>query len=432
MPPQYRYHGSRLVYLVSVTLFVAAATIAVLIATGFSLNVTTHTLTKSGLLVLNSTPKDAAIIINGQQRKEFTSARLKLQPGRYDVVVKKSGTIPWQKSVNIEPGNASLEEDILLFTEHPNPIPLAATDVIGQALSSDEHDLAFLVREGNEVALWHTGVSTKPSPRKLLSLPAPYASYTALAFRPGSNRILVSSAGETTIVTTAGEVLSRVPIGGDVRFASGLNDNLLFIQNQELRLLARSTGTQTILESSVTVWTVNDESVYAQLADQSVVRRDLREGNTSNRKVVGAPVPIVAFLSSASGNVLYAKGADRSLSVLTDNGFTEIADNVDQVAVELGGTLVAYTSDRELRVWKRSTKQNTLVTRFSDPPDQLAVFPDSTYIAYANDSNFHAIAFDGSNDQQLGPAGAVVLAGNFQVFTDPAKRSLSLIPLVQR
>src|SRR3954470_17411882 len=114
-----RYRARLLFYFVSVTVFATAAAVAVLVASGYTVSLAGRTVSRTGLVVLNSTPSNAYITVNNKLQQQRTNARVKLSAGSYHIKVDRPGVIPWEKDVRVEAGQAQLEENILLFSTEP-------------------------------------------------------------------------------------------------------------------------------------------------------------------------------------------------------------------------------------------------------------------------------------------------------------------------
>lgn len=127
------------------TIFVVSfvGTFAILYARGYRLGVKENNLEISprGLLVANSDPNGAQVIVNGEL-KTATNATLSLSPGEYTVIVKKEGFIPWQKQITIRQEEVT-QIDVFLIQSAPSLTPLTFTGVFNPQPTVDLAKIAY-------------------------------------------------------------------------------------------------------------------------------------------------------------------------------------------------------------------------------------------------------------------------------------------------
>lgn len=432
MRAPHRYFGSRIVYFLSISFFATAAAVALLLATGYTIDWRQATLTKTGLLVLDSTPRGATVSINGKDSGKRTGTRLKLTPNSYKVAVAKPGSLPWEKDVLVEEGRAVIEDEIVLFADPPPSRELSAVGVVGRAMAPNNRQLAYLSRDQSELKLWLTNLSNDQPPTKLATLPEAYANPSSLTFSNDSTRLAISTASETTVLTAGAERLAQLPVGGNILFSPGQNDSLITESPGQVQTLTLATNTRLPLESNVLTWTMSHDALYLTLADGVLVRRDLRVGS---RKTFNAAEPLTELRATPAADALFGRSASGALYTIDDNQIVVVAQTVERYALSQNGDGVAYTDQRELKTWERREKQTTLVTRFTDSPGDLALLPNTTYLLFTKAGALHAIAGDGSNDHVLAPAGAppILLPSNDSaVVLDGATGRLSLLTIVAK
>ncbi len=406
MPSKPSYRARWVSYVLPITLFLGMAVVVLLLVRGYSFDLADG-LRKTGLIVLDSNPKNAYITINDRVERERTRATLKLSPGEYDVKVDLPGVHPWRKRIRLEPGRAELEEHILLFRREPARAALTPSAPAAQALSSDGTGLGFLTADPGGATLSAARIKPGgPEPAKILAaLPAPYASPRSLAWSADGSRLVVSAGDETRIVDLDGGRAVALPVGGRAVAAPGRSDAAI-VEPEPGRLVRVANGASEPYENDVTAWTAAGDAVYVARTDGSLVRR----GSGNDRRVVTRK-PALVDLAAAAENTeeIFGRNADKTLYRITDKDPEQLATDVDRYAVSRDGDQVVYLKERELRLWNRLEETDRLLTRFTEPPEQLAVVPGGYYVLYGRGGQFHAIAADGTNDVTL--ATGVDLAG---------------------
>lgn len=95
--------------------------VAIRVAQGYRFS-RTEIVTETGLLVANSVPTGARILINGELRAA-TDDTISLDPGEYDIEISKDGYSPWRKRLRLEKQLVT-QANALLFPTAPSLSPL--------------------------------------------------------------------------------------------------------------------------------------------------------------------------------------------------------------------------------------------------------------------------------------------------------------------
>lgn len=134
--------GTRLLIAALIAAFVIGGTyMAVKFSEGYKLDFTKKFLVPNGILVANSDPKGADVLIDGKL-KTATNNSLSLIPGKYSIEIKKDSFTPWKKEMVIEKELVTLA-DAFLFPQIPDLKPLTFDEVINPQISKDHSRIAF-------------------------------------------------------------------------------------------------------------------------------------------------------------------------------------------------------------------------------------------------------------------------------------------------
>jgi hypothetical protein len=161
----------------------------------------------TGLLAANSFPNGAQVYLDGKLTTA-TDNTLNLQPGTYDVQIKKDGYVPWEKSLKIEKELVS-QTNAVLFPSAPSLTPLTFTGASNVSVSPDGQKLAFYVASAS--AQTKNGLYVLDLTDSLLSLqhgPRQIAetangvdlSNAKLLWSPDTTQILVSYDGHNILL----------------------------------------------------------------------------------------------------------------------------------------------------------------------------------------------------------------------------------------
>ncbi len=150
-----------------VLILIVAFTIIVF-ARGYRIDLETKSLTSQGILVANSSPTSSQVYINNKF-SNLTSTNIYLNPGEYDVVIKKEGYSEWKKHFSVR-GEVVSRTDAQLFSTHPSLAPLTNNGVINPILSPSKEKIVYLIEpEQNALSTEETGgiFISKVSPKPL-------------------------------------------------------------------------------------------------------------------------------------------------------------------------------------------------------------------------------------------------------------------------
>jgi hypothetical protein len=134
--------NSRLILPVTGAVFVTIGTIgAILFARGYRPDLNGKTLQPSGILVANSFPDGAQLLINGNL-KTATNSTINLDPGTYNVEIKKDGFIPWEKTLQVE-AEIVTRATATLFPSVPSLRAITSSGASRPTLSPDGTKIAY-------------------------------------------------------------------------------------------------------------------------------------------------------------------------------------------------------------------------------------------------------------------------------------------------
>ncbi|HWA51579.1 MAG TPA: PEGA domain-containing protein [Patescibacteria group bacterium] len=161
----------------------------ILYANGYRLN-KDNKLVANGLLVANSDPNGAQILIDGKLNSA-TNATITLSPGSYSVDIKKEGYLDWNKQIQIQNGIVT-EVDASLFPQAVSLNPITFAGAINPVISPDYSKIVY----GDATGIWVVETINLPlgfnsAPTEITDL-VPDAN-TTWSWSPDSRQILVKT-----------------------------------------------------------------------------------------------------------------------------------------------------------------------------------------------------------------------------------------------
>jgi len=136
------------IFIISLIVVGTIGTAVFYYARGYRLDGETGSIEPRGLLVANSDPNGAQVIIDGEL-ETATNATVSLAPGTYKVVIKKEGFIPWEKQLTIAKEEVT-QIDVTLFTSAPSLTALGFSGAVNPVPNEDFSKVAYAVPPGED------------------------------------------------------------------------------------------------------------------------------------------------------------------------------------------------------------------------------------------------------------------------------------------
>jgi len=151
----------RLLYFIFIGAFCTITPLVILYANGYQLSFNKKALVKTGMLIVDTYPRNAEILLNKEQQtnlvtkffnlneKITTPAKIKnIIPGDYIISLTLPGYWSWEKKVSIKPGESTYAEDVILFKK-TSPTLLSAGE---KTILSTSPNLEMILSGGKTLA----------------------------------------------------------------------------------------------------------------------------------------------------------------------------------------------------------------------------------------------------------------------------------------
>src|SRR3989339_506849 len=182
----------RLFFYFLVALFIIAVPIIVGYTAGYRYSFKQKKFVKTGLMIIESTPKGAKIFLNDRSRKERTPAYiLNLTPSSYEIALERDGYHSWGKTLEVESEKTTFAIDILLL-KNTQPQILAEAN-LADFYAMDHDDTVFTLESSDtlyELKQLHPSLNTA----SLLWRGALNSAPTIEQFQNRPRRLLIKSA----------------------------------------------------------------------------------------------------------------------------------------------------------------------------------------------------------------------------------------------
>lgn len=308
-----------LLFLVSLILVPTLSYFVILFARGYRFQPRSSTIvTPTGLLAANSNPDSAQLFINGSL-KTATNSTISLEPGNYDVEIKKDGFAPWKKTLRID-AEIVTRAWATLFPTVPSLRALTFSGATTPSLSPDGTKVAYLLTEKITSKLLTIDLSESAlgalnrDSRLLSSLPSTLQNPT-LTWSPDSKQILLSASPSAYLID-----LSPNPLLQPVPKIQTLLDSWAKItsrqETQKLALLPPKLQDLLATSSANLIWSPKENKLmYTATASATIPEnlvKQLPGSSTQTQSRVLTPGKIYVYDTEEDRNFLIGEAPPSS------------------------------------------------------------------------------------------------------------------------
>lgn len=402
----------RMLYLTFVAAFFIITPLVILYANGYQLNPNKRTLTITGMLILDTKPQGATISLNNQKQESLvnqffglgssigTPAKIKNQiPGEYLVKMEKPGYWPWEKKLQILPGQSTYAEDVILFKKAlPEKIVGDTTDYI---ISPDSNHLALIAKNSIEIL----------DPLSLAIVVKYPVQAKTVRWSPDSKNLIVNKQIFSLATDTPLFDLNKTIGKNGTNFKWHDTDSNTVFYQQDNQLFSFDTLSGTSRKISLPEQT-NNSVKGAKLADYSIsngiayfafaknagvqiIGYDIDTAKTVREFHLNASNEI-AFTDWTNGSIGLVDKKNHDLFIFNLSGYSPLADTINNYSGGewVGKNKLLIWSDSEISVYETDLKQKNILTRLGKPIKQASWHPSGNYIIYTTDGSLTTLELD--------------------------------------
>lgn len=403
----------QIIFFLFVFIFLTASPTILIYALGYQLNWQDWHLQKTGSLIVETEPKGARIFLDNQPQASVwqslwnpknnfarTPAKLKnIKPNLYNIRLELDGYWPWEKQLAIEPNQSTFIENVRLFAKS---LPL----LLNQQDSSAIKKVAWS-NNGQYQATWsQTGlILVDLANKKTAQLQTATPTSTLLAWSPNSQKLL---AGQeiynldqlTAPLSLAGLMSSQTKLARwhnneTIYYADNAKVYSLDIANKKNKLLA------TIGSGQITDLLIKDGSLY--VLTKTARSADLQIFSLSDNQEPASrlTLPLISdytFLNPDSSWLNIYEPKNQQLYLLALNKELTGQEYLEKIPARhsqwSADQKLLYATQFEIWIWQPDSKQNTLLTRVSEPINFVSWHSNDNYIVYATNQGLFTLELD--------------------------------------
>jgi len=415
----------RTLYLTFITLFIVIVPLITLYAAGYSYNFKRNKIEKTGILYIESKPKDALIYINGKYQANTPKRFSRLLPDIYQVNVEKNGYYPWQKKLEVKSNSTTFSKNIVLFKKNL-PINITEGQINVLSVSPNREKMVYSLLKENieELRLRNLKNQLDLSIEKLNS--RNYDQLEPIEWSPDQNKILLKETigdfNKYLIVDTetlkAKELFDITRLNFTKVSWDTLNDTYLYgLRNAILyQIDLANSSTETLISANIEDFQVKRDEIYyiTRVINESFLNKSILENQTASKpEKIKLPSPSQYTLQPSNQNyIVLLDKQSNDLFVISSKSFTDkdisqniiLQDRAKKIIWSKNLKRLLYYTDFEIWTFDFTTQQKNLITRYGEVIKQAFWYPDENYIIYQINNQIKVIEdslTESKNDIQL-------------------------------
>jgi hypothetical protein len=362
---------------------------------------------KTGILVLDSKPDKGKIYLNGNLQQDFikkiykkdsyktTPQKIKnLLPGEYNIKIELEGYWPWEKKLNIQPGQATFAEDIKLFKKDT---PLL--------LSKGEKNISTADRQEN-VFIWNeqeaTLLSLTDEKNKNIKLASTSLSKNETAqWSPNFSELLIGSflLNKNQQIINLKDNIDKS--AHNFQWDNYSDEYVYYTDNTGLKKyhINDKIGTEIVNNKNINDFFIQEDFIY--FLNNNKESTILNIFNIREKKVINTlnlPLSDYSFINKEQKllnifdkkyNILHLLNPNSSLKHFKDS-----LNNISTKNRWINNTQLIYANDFEIWMYDLETAQKKLITRISKKITNIFWLPSNGHILFSTNNNINIIELD--------------------------------------
>jgi hypothetical protein len=360
---------------ITITIIIIVAIATILLAKGYRVDINKKSLTSTSILVATSDPDGAEVIIDGKL-KTATNNTIDLEPKQYTIRLEKEGYAPWEKIIDLKPGEV-YKTNAFLFPKVPDLRPLTFTGAINPSISASGTKIVYSVAStsAEKVGIWTADISRSAILNPLGS-PADHRQLTIgfNGLNPDEIKFLWSPDSTQLIAYTEKTITTQTKVGNK-----------------------KTTTTETVLEKAFLIETDRLNSFDKEITNTySVTKSDWNKLKSIEHETLMAKLPtnLSTLISSTSANISFSPDQTKILYVATQSA--EIA----QISKTYLPGSNPTKETRKLvpgKTYVYDTKEDKNYEINNCDLISCQWFPSSRHLLTFNDKEIAVMEYDGTN-----------------------------------
>jgi hypothetical protein len=429
----------KILFIIFILAFVIITPLVSLYAAGYQIG-QNFSIQKTGILVVKTTPGNAAVKLENKTQKKLVADLLPAQenkpyttpnkikgllPGEYDIAISKDGFWPWNKKLTINPGQSIYLENLTLF-KNSQPTLLSQKNYLNIVASPNKTSSLAIYKDGVDLINLENGSVTNidldvATSSQVLPGQCQWTQnsnrffisgvvYDVSDLKPKNlNKQLNKKLNQLQWDYNNSDILYYYEKNAIYSYNLTTNQNELALNVQNINnFFARGNDFFTISQegnaSILTLWDLGGKNVVRKinlpLADYTFINK--------NHKLIN--------LFDQTHKIIYLIDPLAEIKPVV-----EVISNVDYTAWYNDNTLI-FANSFELWIYDLNNTNKYLITRFGEEINGVAAFTNEFYLLYSTANNINVLELDARDKYNISKLAAPEKTNGF--FLSPDGKTL--------
>lgn len=399
----------KILYIFFILLFIIITPIVSLYAAGYKLSGGLK-IQKTGILIINSKPEGAQILINGEIQQNFfkkiissdkgyitTPAKIKnLSPEEYEIELKMNNYLSWKKKLTINSGQSTFAEDINLFKDN---LPfLISSPKDPQIIISPNNKKIITINNEKKI----NALDIESEKETMLNTELETLEGVNIQWSQNSKKIILNNQ-IFNLESPHDPILLNKIIGTniyDIKWDSNNDNIVLYKDHNNLNYYNISNQTNKIIFKNHLIkdYLSKDKILYyieEQKNNSLLVTYNMNENQEINK--ISLPRSDYLFINN-DHRLINLYDSKHKILYLIDpyDGFKPIRETINNVTKTYwtDNNRLLYTNDFEIWVFNLNDLSKKLLARISQKINTLIWHPSNNNIIYSTNKSISVIELD--------------------------------------
>jgi hypothetical protein len=376
-------------------IFFTLSPIIVFYVRGLTPNFKEQTYEETGIITVQSDPKNAKILINDEIKDTTPNSLRFIKPGEYNIKLQKDGYFSWEKQLTVKPGKVTWLQNgvnsVTLFLNKPETTQVNSEII--DVLVKDNYIYSL-----SNKTLILTNISNL-NQNEIVLLPE-----TVVSLHKESNNtdfIIIKGTNHWLIFDTANKKITTLSplVSTNAELFTSNSGSLFSLEKNTLNKISWRSQTIEPIENNISTAAIKDDQIYTISSNAIFVR------NISSPENSKTPILVSKELPKITSPKLFIT-SQKEIFLLTDKTLYKIgqkpeliSENVQKVIEDHSDQTIITITQNEILFYNWENGQNQLITRFSQIPSDSQIDLQTGYAFIAKNGTIEAIELDNRDHQ---------------------------------
>lgn len=375
--------------------FFTLSPIIVFYVRGLTPNFKEQTYEETGIITVQSDPKNAKILINDEIKDTTPNSLRFIKPAEYNIKLQKDGYFSWEKRLTVKPGKVTWLQSgvnsVTLFLNKPETTQVNSEII--DVLVKDNYIYSL-----SNKTLILTNISNL-NQNEIVLLPE-----TVVSLHKESNNtdfIIIKGTNHWLIFDTANKKITTLSplVSTNAELFTSDSGSLFSLEKNTLNKISWRSQTIEPIENNISTAAIKDDQIYTISSNAIFVR------NISSPENSRTPILVSKELPKITNPKLFIT-SQKEIFLLTDKTLYKIgqkpeliSENVQKIIEDHSDQTIITITQNEILFYDWENGQNQLITRFSQIPSDSQIDLQTGYAFIAKNGTIEAIELDNRDHQ---------------------------------